>query len=216
MVERASAFAGKNVVITAGPTREYLDDIRFLSNASTGRMGYELARAAARQGAEVTMILGPSNLKPLRDVHLVEVVSTNDMLKAARTRATRAEVMIFAAAPSDWKPTRRRRGKTKREGGDFELALTATPDVAARLGRRKGGRVHVGFALEVGGGIERALRKMARKRLDAIVLNSPANFGLGGGEAHWIAETGATHVLPTKTKAHLARAILSRTAALLR
>ena len=211
------SLRGVRVVITSGPTREHLDDIRFLSNASTGRMGYELARAAHRRGAEVTLVLGPSHLPALRGVRTVDVVSTADLLAATRAAAADADVVVFAAAPADWRPARRRRGKPKREGsGAFDLALRPTRDVAATLGRRKGDRVHVGFALEVRGGVARAVRKLQRKRLDAIVLNSPANLGAGGGEAHWVPADGATQPLPTTSKAALARAVLDRTAALLR
>jgi phosphopantothenoylcysteine decarboxylase/phosphopantothenate--cysteine ligase len=207
---------GRTVVITAGPTREHLDDIRFLSNASTGRMGLELARAARRRGAEVVLVLGPCALPRLKGVEMVNVVSTDDLLRATRRASKDADLVIFAAAPADWKPAQRRRGKPKREGGDVHLTLRSTPDVAATLGKRKGGRVHVGFALEVDGGAARARRKLARKNLDAIVLNSPANLGAGGGEASWIPAEGAAEALPNRSKAGLARAVLDRATALLR
>lgn len=207
---------GRTIVITAGPTREFLDDIRFLSNASTGRMGHALARLAAHRGARVVLILGPCTLPPLKGVRTVPVVSTQDLLRAARAEAESADVMIFAAAPSDYRPRRRRRGKPSREaGGDLTLDLAPTPDVAASLGRGKGERVHIGFALEVTGGEARARRKLARKRLDAIVLNGPANFGKGGGEASWLPRAGEARPLPTSTKAILARSILDRVERLL-
>ena len=211
-----SPLRGTQVVVTAGPTREHLDDIRFLSYASTGRMGYEIARAAARRGAQVTLILGPSELPALRGVERVDIVSTADLLKATRAAAKGADVLVFAAAPSDFRPRRRRRGKPPREGDGFELALQSTPDVAATLGRGKGRRLHIGFALEVHGGVARARRKLARKRLDAIVLNSPENLGAGGGAATWIPETGPTEALPTTAKGVLARAVLDRIERLLR
>jgi phosphopantothenoylcysteine decarboxylase/phosphopantothenate--cysteine ligase len=212
---RGGSLAGVRIVVTAGPTREHLDDIRFLSNASTGRMGHELARAAARRGATVTLVLGPSALEPLANVCTVDVESTQDLLAATRKAAAGADVVIFAAAPADWRPARRRRGKPARAAGDLTLDLRATPDVAATLGKRKGGRLHVGFALEVGGGVARARRKLAAKRLDAIVLNGPANLGEGGGAARWITEAGRSEPLPTGSKPALARAILDRIAALL-
>jgi phosphopantothenoylcysteine decarboxylase/phosphopantothenate--cysteine ligase len=149
-------------------------------------------------------------------VRTVDVLSTADLLDATRTAASGADVVIFAAAPADWRPARRRRGKPAREGGSFTLALRPTSDVAATLGRRKGGRIHVGFALEVGGGAARARRKLHRKNLDAIVLNSPSNLGAGGGEAAWIPAAGEPSPLPTRSKSILARAILDRVADLLR
>ena len=216
MASPAPTLRGRTVVITAGPTREHLDDIRFLSNASTGRMGYELARSARRRGATVILVLGPTALPPLEGIRTVDVTSTDDLLRATRAAAQDADLVIFAAAPADWKPANRRRGKPKREGGDVHLTLRSTPDVAATLGRRKQGRVHVGFALEVAGGPARARRKLARKNLDAIVLNSPANLGAGGGDATWIPADGASEPLPTDSKARMARAVLDRAAALLR
>jgi phosphopantothenoylcysteine decarboxylase / phosphopantothenate---cysteine ligase len=214
-VARKRALLGKRVVITAGPTREYLDDVRFLSNASTGRMGRELARLAAQRGARVTLVIGPNALKPVRGVATVAVESTEEMLRATRAAAARADVVIFAAAPADWRPVKRRRGKPAREGDALQLALEPTRDIAATLGRGKRERVHVGFALEVARGQKRARDKLAKKRLDAIVLNGPANLGAGGGRATWIPAGGATASLPTSSKAILAHAILDRVQALL-
>ncbi len=204
------------VVVTAGPTREYLDDVRFLSNASTGRMGHAIAREAARRGAEVTLLLGPSQLPPLKNVETVAVESTDDLLRAAREATEDADLVIFAAAPADWKPRRRRRGKPAREGGDVVLTLRSTPDVAARLGRRKGGRVHVGFALEVAFDEARARGKLARKNFDAIVLNGLENLDRGGGEIWWIPAEGEVAPLPATSKAATARAIVTRALALTR
>ncbi len=207
---RPSALRSTRIVITSGPTREYLDDVRFLSNASTGRMGHALARLAARRGAQVTLIQGPCALPTLPGVTTVPVISTKDLLAASREAADDADIIIFAAAPSDFRPRRRLKGKPPREGDGLTLDLVSTPDVAAALGRSKGERIHVGFALEVGGGEERARRKLKRKRLDAIVLNSTANFGAGGGEAVWIPRQGEAAPLANASKAGLARAILDR------
>jgi phosphopantothenoylcysteine decarboxylase/phosphopantothenate--cysteine ligase len=216
MAKSRSLLKGRTVVITAGPTREYLDDIRFLSNASTGRMGHALARLAKRRGAQVTLVLGPCALPALNGVRVVPVVSTKDLLVATRTAAADADVVLFAAAPSDFRPRKRRQGKPGREAtGAMTLDLVATPDVAAALGRGKGDRLHVGFALEVSGGEARARRKLTRKRLDAIVLNGPANFGDGGGEAYWLPRYEDATPLRTTSKAVLARGILDRVERLL-
>ncbi len=212
---RKRALLRKRVVITAGPTREYLDDVRFLSNASTGRMGHELARLAARRGARVTLVMGPNNLKALQGVKTVPVESTEDMLRATRAAAAGAHVLVFAAAPADWRPLKRARGKPAREGDGMSLSLKPTKDIAASLGRGKKDRVHVGFALEVVRGQKRAREKIAKKRLDAIVLNGIENFGAGGGKATWIPVEGETSSLPTSSKAILAHAILDRVETLL-
>jgi len=204
------------VVVTAGPTREPIDDVRYLSNASTGRMGYELAREAGRRGARVTLVLGPCALPRLTGVTTVDVVTTRDLLRATRAAARDADVVIFAAAPADWRPAKRVRGKLAKDGTGrpWALDLVENPDVAAILGRRKGRRFHLGFALEVRDGFARARAKMARKGFDALVLNGPENVGRGGGRA-WLLGAGAGSdagpvALPTGDKAATARAILDR------
>ncbi len=209
-------LAGQRWVVTAGPTREYLDAIRFLTNASTGRMGIELARAASRLGAEVLLLLGPTHLAPPSGLSTVRVSSTRDLLRAAREGARGADAILFAAAPADWRPRRTRRGKPPREAssGAVSLELVPTDDVAAALGRAKHSAVHVGFALEVGGGVSRARAKLLRKRFDAIVLNGPENFGPGGGPARWIGADGEDESLPTTSKSRLAAEIVRRTAGL--
>lgn len=206
----------QHIVVTSGPTREYLDDIRFLTNASTGRMGIELARAFRARGARVTLVQGPTTLQPPRGVEVVRVVSTRDLLKATRAACKDATAVVFAAAPSDYRPKQKRRGKPAREAGALTLAMEPTEDVAATLGKRKGTRVHVGFALEVAKGNQRALGKIAKKRFDAIVLNGPQNFGAGGGAARWLTPDGTSEDLPNPSKAALARAIVTRVGRLLR
>lgn len=195
--------------MTAGPTREHLDDVRFLSNGSTGAMGIELARAARAKGADVTLVLGPTHLAPPPGVRTVHVTTTDEMLAATRRAAGRADLVFFAAAPADWKPALRNPGKPGK-GRARSLHLTPTPDIAALLGRSKGRRVHVGFALEAGpGGEARARRKLFAKRFDAIVLNSPANLGRGGGRAAWIAQGRKSVPLATFSKVALARRVYS-------
>ena len=211
------ASAAPRVVVTAGPTREHLDDVRYLSNASTGRMGWELAREARRRGATVTLVLGPVDLPPLPGVTVVPVVSTRDLLAATRRAVRGADLVVFAAAPADWRPAVRARGKLKKDGRGRPrlLQLVENPDVAATLGRTKGRRVHVGFALEVSHGLRHARGKLARKSFDAIVLNGPANLGAGGGDACWITPDAEPLPLPTGDKRATARAILDQAFALL-
>jgi phosphopantothenoylcysteine decarboxylase/phosphopantothenate--cysteine ligase len=201
--------------VTAGPTREALDAVRFLTNASTGRMGWEIAREARRRGARTTLLLGPSTLPDPAGVRTVRVVSTAELLREARRRAPGSDLVVFAAAPADWRPARARRGKPPREGGSIRLVLRPTPDIAATLVRSKGARVHVGFALEVGGGERRARAKLLRKGFDAVVLNGPENLGAGGGAVWWIPAKGPASRLPSSSKRLLARRILDRAVALL-
>jgi len=212
---RAASLRGRTVLVTAGPTREHLDDVRFLTNASTGRMGLELARLAARRGARVVLVHGPVAWSPPAGVEAVGVTSTEDLHRAVKVALPSADLALFAAAPADWRPARRERGKPAREGGPLTLELLPTRDVAAAAGATKGRRVHVGFALEVEGGAGRARAKARRKRFDAIVLNSPANLGEGGGEAWWVEGDDPPAALPTASKARLAAAILDRCARLL-
>lgn len=208
---RALGRSALRVVITAGPTREHLDDVRFLSNGSTGAMGIELAREARRRGAGVTLLLGPTPLEAPAGVRVVRVTSTADLLRAARAAVRGAHLVLFAAAPADWRPARRRAGKPPKRAYALRLRLVPTPDVAATLGRRKAGRLHVGFALESGpGGRGRALEKLRRKALDAVVWNTPSNLGAGGGPACWLTPAGVAVPLPTRSKRSLARAILAQ------
>ena len=211
------ASAAPRVVVTAGPTREHIDDVRYVSNASTGRMGWELAREAKRRGAQVTLVLGPAELPPLPGVTVVSVISTRDLLVATRKAVRGADLVVFAAAPADWRPAVRVRGKIKKDGRGRArvLRLVENPDVAATLGHTKGHRVHVGFALEVRDGLRHARGKLARKRLDAIVLNGPQNLGAGGGDACWIVDGAEPLPIPTGDKRATARAILDQAFALL-
>jgi phosphopantothenoylcysteine decarboxylase/phosphopantothenate--cysteine ligase len=203
------------VVVTAGPTREHMDDVRYLSNASTGRMGWELAREARDRGASVRLVRGPCELPPLQGVVTTEVVSTRDMLDAVRRAVEDAHLVLFAAAPADWRPATRTKGKIRRATRrTLRLDLVENPDVAATLGRAKGTRRHVGFALEVpdasGAGFRSAERKMREKGFDAIVLNAPENVGAGGGDAWLLRPDGSRDRLPTGDKARLAKEILDR------
>lgn len=204
------------VVVTAGPTREPLDDVRFLSNASTGRMGIELAREARRLGARVTLVLGPTAEAPPPRVDVVRVVTCREMLSATRAAARGADVLVFAAAPADWRPAVRAKGKLKKDGSGRPRALTLVenPDIAATLGRTKGARVHIGFALEVQRPFFFARRKLEKKRFDAIVLNSPANVGRGGGEVFWMRPGTTPEPLTARGKAAVAKAIVARAFAL--
>jgi phosphopantothenoylcysteine decarboxylase/phosphopantothenate--cysteine ligase len=165
------------ILITAGPTREYLDDVRFLSNGSSGRMGFALATAALAVGHQPTLVLGPTELTPPAGVAVVRVVSALEMQAAAERAFAAADVAIAAAAVSDWRPAQRAPGKPpKPAGGGQTLELVANPDIVAGLAAGKGRRVVAGFGLEsaaagMPAAIARGRRKLVAKGLDLVVVN---------------------------------------------
>ena len=174
-------YQGKHIVLTAGPTYEAIDPVRFIGNHSTGRMGIALANEFHRRGAEVHLVLGPSNLHPTQGVQVHNVTTAEEMLDATEALIDDADIAIFAAAVADYRPSVRYTDKIKREGQEFlELELIRNPDIAALLGARKRvDQFFVGFALESTAGLEEAQRKMEKKHFDAIVLNSLQDPGAG-------------------------------------
>ena len=174
-------YEGRRVVITAGPTHEPIDPVRFIGNHSTGRMGIALAEEFARRGAEVDLILGPSSLKPSEAVRTTHVTTAEEMLQATEEVIEEADIAIFSAAVADYRPRYHYTEKIKREGqAEMELELVRNPDIAATLGARKRPeQFFVGFALESNAGVEEAKRKMHAKYFDAIVLNSLQDAGAG-------------------------------------
>ncbi len=178
-------WSGKRVLILSGPTREYLDPVRFIGNDSSGRMGQALAEAAADRGANVTFVSGPVHdaFWPRRDaIQRLPVVSADEMLAAASGPFKDADIVIFAAAVADYKPRHTAVEKREKQAQDWALNLEATPDIAATLtAQRRPGQKVIGFALQSGDGREAAKAKLQRKRLDAIVLNHPAAMGADDG-----------------------------------
>lgn len=180
---RRRALRDKRVVITAGPTREAFDPIRFLSNASSGATGIELAREAALRGARVTLLLGPTLLEPPAGVDVVRVTTANDLYDAALEHAAGADLTIATAAVADWRPAERSDSKVKKTGEDLTVRLTPNPDVLAELGRRKESGFLVGFAAETDHHEERARAKLRAKNLDAIAVNDVSGErGFGPGD----------------------------------
>lgn len=162
------------ILVTAGPTREALDPVRFLSNRSSGRMGYALAAALRGLGHEVVLVSGPVVLRAPAGVELVRVESAREMLAACRARWPAMDGLAAVAAVADFRPARCARGKLRRRAGAGRtLALLPNPDIVATLARSKGARPVLGFALESGRGRAAALRKLREKRLDWIALNGP-------------------------------------------
>lgn len=165
------------ILVSAGPTREYFDSVRFISNASSGRMGYAIARAAVSFGHEVTLVSGPVEIEPPRGVKVVRVETSAEMAAACKRVFPRVDAAVMAAAVSDYRPVRPRARKPPKSKRAFRVLLEPTEDIAAALGRRKGRRVLVGFALEDHDGRPRAERKLRAKRFDLIVLNGPGTIG---------------------------------------
>jgi len=170
---------GRTVLVTAGPTREDIDPVRFLTNRSSGKMGYALAEAAARRGAHVILVSGPTDLPVPESVDWVPVRTTEEMRNAVRERATDADVVIMAAAVSDYRAAAPRAHKVKRGDESLVLELEPTPDILAELGREKSSRILVGFAAETERLAENARDKLARKGADMIVANDVTQEGAG-------------------------------------
>ncbi len=178
-------MAGRRVLITAGPTREYLDPVRFISNPSTGKMGLALAEAARAMGARVTVVLGPVGPVAREGLEVVDVVSAEDMAREVLARVEDVDCFIASAAVSDWKPQERSDQKVKKSEGPETLTLVRTPDVLAEASRRVADRARrpalVGFAAETQRVVEYARDKLERKGLDAIVANDVSAPGAGFG-----------------------------------
>ncbi|MBQ16409.1 MAG: flavoprotein [Planctomycetaceae bacterium] len=179
------------ILITAGPTREYLDDVRYLSNASSGRMGYAVAEAAAVAGHEVFLVSGPVALEPPQDCELLMVETTAEMCRICQAEFDRCDGVIAVAAVCDYKPRRRHEGKLTKTGEPISIEMIETDDVLAKLGQRKGDRFVVGFALEADNPREGALQKLRTKHCDAVVLNGPAAIGSDENSIELIDGSGA-------------------------
>lgn len=196
------------ILITAGPTREYLDDVRYLSNASSGRMGYALADAALAAGHAVVLVSGPVSLSPPAGCRFVPVTGTQDMLDACLTEFPECDGVIAAAAVCDYAPRQKVAGKIAKTGQPLTIELVETPDVLAELGRRKSRQWLVGFALESSDGHARALRKLREKRCDAIVLNAPSAIGSESNRVELIDASGSIVAAWEGAKSDVARRIV--------
>jgi phosphopantothenoylcysteine decarboxylase/phosphopantothenate--cysteine ligase len=207
-------LAGQTILVTAGPTCEDIDPVRFLTNRSSGKMGYALAEAANRRGARVVLVSGPTDLKIPDGVDWVPVRATEQMQRAVRERASGASVVIMAAAVSDYRPAAQRDKKLKRGEVSFTLELEPTPDILAELGREKRGQILVGFAAETHNVAENARGKLARKGADMIVANDLTQEGAGFDTDTNIVtlylRDGREIPLPKMTKLDVANQILDR------
>jgi len=196
-------------LITAGPTREYLDPVRFLSNASSGKMGCALAAAAAKEvGHEVTLILGPGCAEPPEVDELARVTSAEEMFEAVAARFDTCDVFISAAAVCDYRPVCRKHQKIKKDRARLSVELERTPDILAEMAKRKGKQILVGFCLETEDLEARARAKLSAKRLDLVVGNAPEAVGADHLDALLIGREGRCQNLTHASKSDLAAAIL--------
>jgi len=170
---------GRTVVVTAGPTREDLDPVRFLTNRSSGKMGYAVAEAAARRGAHVVLVSGPTELPIPENVDWIPVRSTEEMRTVVRERASGADIVVMAAAVADYRLAATQSQKIKRGDAGITLELEPTPDILGELGREKGSRILIGFAAETSNLAENARGKLTRKGADMIVANDVTQEGAG-------------------------------------
>jgi phosphopantothenoylcysteine decarboxylase/phosphopantothenate--cysteine ligase len=200
----------RRVVVTAGPTREHVDAVRYLTNESSGAMGFEIARAAAAQGDHVVLITGPVELDTPPGVTRVDVVTAREMHAAVRDAFRTADALFMAAAVSDWRPRRRRVGKWRKERGveTATIELVKNPDILADACRTKGHRLVVGFALETADGLRRAQTKLAAKGADYVVLNDASALGAARTTVDVLGADGSRRRIEDQTKRAVGRALV--------
>lgn len=203
----------KKILITAGPTVEDADPVRFISNRSSGKMGYAIAKEAARRGADVTLVSGPVSLEPPSGLNLIRTRSAEEMLKAVMEQFTGSDAVIMAAAVSDFRPLHFSKEKIKKgKASTGALKLARTPDILAELGKKKENELIVGFAAESGNVVENASEKLMKKRLDLIIANDitleGAGFDADGNKVYIINGGGVIEETPVLSKGDIAKRIL--------
>lgn len=209
------SLRGRVILITSGPTREFLDPVRFLSNASSGAMGWALAAAARAAGARVEVITGPTSLAPPSGVGVVPVTTALEMRRETLKRSRGADSVIGAAAVSDWRVAKASAHKIKRSSSSLRLTLIPNPDIIKEAAaRRRPGQVFVGFALETRRATAHARRKLARKGLDFVVANGAETLASGRIAATLVGK-GWTRRLPPGPKTRVARIIVAEITRLL-
>ena len=205
---------GVKVLVTAGPTIEYMDPVRILTNRSSGKMGYALARAAQRRGAEVTLVSGPTHLAAPKGIATIQVETAEEMRKAVLANVNGKDVVIKAAAVSDYRPLKKAPHKEKKKTGIISMEIEPTADILAELGKTKGSTLLVGFAAETTEHVARAREKIQRKNLDLIVLNDVSRTDRGfmadTNEVRILDREGNEQEIPLMSKEEVADRILDR------
>ncbi len=210
------SWNGLHVLITSGPTREFLDPVRFITNASSGKMGWALAEEARRLGARVTVVSGPVSTPAPEKVSVKWIETAFEMRNQVLKMAKKADIIISAAAVTDWRPKKFSPSKIKRKKGEVRLSLLPNPDIIREIGeikKKKEGRpqrrpVLIGFSLETNGLERSSLKKMREKNLDMIVANSPASLSSEKIRATLFSKIGSKKKLPLLSKRLCARKIL--------
>ena len=210
-----SPLAGRRIVVTAGPTREAIDPVRFVSNHSTGKMGVAIASAAWRRGADVTLVAGPISVAPPTGPEMRRVDSTEEMSDVVAELAPSADVLIMAAAPADFRPSRVADRKIKKGKEPPVVEFEETSDILkSTIAKRRTTAIVVGFALETNDAVDNGRRKLREKQLDLIVVNDAteagAGFGVDTNRVTFLHRDGTDEVLPLQSKADVADAILDR------
>lgn len=207
-------MAGKKVLVTAGPTQEKIDPVRYISNHSTGKMGYAIARRAMMRGADVTLVSGKVNIKPPMGVRVVPVVSAADMAQAVKEAAGEQDIIIKAAAVADYRPCAAADEKLKKKDDEMSVALERTEDILAYLGaHRREGQFLCGFSMETEHMIENSLAKLEKKNIDMIVANNLKQEGAGFGtdtNVVTLLTKEETVELPVMSKEEVADKLLDR------
>jgi len=213
LLAKDKPLQGLKVLVTAGPTREALDPVRYITNHSSGKMGFAIAKQARLMGAEVVLVSGPTSLRPFRGVEIVRVESARDMLEAVMQHYEDAQIVIKSAAVADYRPKNISAHKIKKKDDDLVLELERNPDILAHLGQNKGERILVGFAAETNEVLRYAADKMRKKNLDMIVANdlteSGAGFACDTNIVTLLFPDGSSKKLAQMSKDEVARAVLN-------
>ncbi len=213
IITKKNDLIGKKILVTAGPTCEPFDSVRFITNYSSGKMGFEIARAASQRGAKITLITGPVNLKINEEIKRVDVTTSQEMLNAVKKNMQNKNLIIMAAAVEDFKPVNSTKKKIKKENkkDHFKIEFEKSPDILKFIGENKKYSTLVGFALETENEIKNAKRKLVQKKLDMVVLNNPnvkgAGFKSDTNIVTFIDNTGVRK-FPKMTKFEVGNAIL--------
>ncbi|MFW6131922.1 MAG: bifunctional phosphopantothenoylcysteine decarboxylase/phosphopantothenate--cysteine ligase CoaBC [Candidatus Aminicenantaceae bacterium] len=214
LIEKGKELKGKRILVTAGPTREYMDSVRFLSNPSSGKMGYMLAQEAIERGAEVILVSGPTNIPPPPGVKVSFIETADELDKEISSRYDNMDIIIMAAAVSDFRFTKTEPRKIKKQNFPGEIKIIPNKDILAELGKKKGKKIVVGFAAETEHILENAKKKSIEKNLDFIVANDISKKGTGfssdDNDVFIVTPDGESNETGKKSKIEISRIIMDR------